>query len=215
MWPLSHQSDFLADPGKGTLAIPLFARRGPAPGASATHQKALGRDIDPGSAAMSQLTPFHLAFKVDDPQAARRFYGEVWAARKGGAAKPGSTSICLDTKSLRTCWPGNFRPASQRKPGRWSFGAVPISARCCHHRSEVACGPAEEGWSEFVIEPYVTLREKPANSRRCSSSTRPAMRWSSNPSRIQTSCSHADFALRSGRQSICRNRSSEPPQRPG
>jgi len=54
---------------------------------------------------MSQLAPFQLAFRVDDLQAARRFYGESWAAPKGGAAKLGSTSICLDTRSLRT-WLG-------------------------------------------------------------------------------------------------------------
>ena len=32
---------------------------------------------------MSQLTPFHLAFQVDDLQAARRFYGEVLGCAEG------------------------------------------------------------------------------------------------------------------------------------
>jgi extradiol dioxygenase family protein len=32
---------------------------------------------------MSQLTPFHLAFEVDDLQAARRFYGEVLGCAEG------------------------------------------------------------------------------------------------------------------------------------
>lgn len=32
---------------------------------------------------MSQLTPFHLAFKVDDLQAARRFYGDVLGCPEG------------------------------------------------------------------------------------------------------------------------------------
>jgi extradiol dioxygenase family protein len=32
---------------------------------------------------MTQLTPFHLAFKVDDLQAARRFYGEVLGCPEG------------------------------------------------------------------------------------------------------------------------------------
>ena len=32
---------------------------------------------------MSQLTPFHLAFRVDDLQAARRFYGEVLGCPEG------------------------------------------------------------------------------------------------------------------------------------
>ena len=32
---------------------------------------------------MSQLTPFHLAFPVDDLEAARHFYGEVLGCREG------------------------------------------------------------------------------------------------------------------------------------
>jgi len=32
---------------------------------------------------MSQITPFHLAFRVDDLQAARRFYGEVLGCPEG------------------------------------------------------------------------------------------------------------------------------------
>ena len=36
---------------------------------------------------MSQLTPFHLAFKVDDLQAARRFYGEVLGCPEGRSSE--------------------------------------------------------------------------------------------------------------------------------
>jgi extradiol dioxygenase family protein len=36
---------------------------------------------------MSQLTPFHLAFRVDDLQAARRFYGEVLGCPEGRSSE--------------------------------------------------------------------------------------------------------------------------------
>jgi extradiol dioxygenase family protein len=36
---------------------------------------------------MSQLTPFHLAFKVDDLQAARRFYGEILGCPEGRSSE--------------------------------------------------------------------------------------------------------------------------------
>jgi extradiol dioxygenase family protein len=36
---------------------------------------------------MSQITPFHLAFKVDDLQAARRFYGEVLGCPEGRSSE--------------------------------------------------------------------------------------------------------------------------------
>ena len=36
---------------------------------------------------MSQLTPFHLAFPVDDLQAARRFYGEVLGCPEGRSSE--------------------------------------------------------------------------------------------------------------------------------
>src|SRR5689334_5204679 len=36
--------------------------------------------------AMTQLTPFHIAFPVDDLEAARRFYGEVLGCPEGRSA---------------------------------------------------------------------------------------------------------------------------------
>jgi len=36
---------------------------------------------------MSQLTPFHLAFRVDDLQAARRFYGEILGCPEGRSSE--------------------------------------------------------------------------------------------------------------------------------
>jgi uncharacterized protein len=36
---------------------------------------------------MNQLAPFHLAFKVDDLQAARRFYGEVLGCPEGRSSE--------------------------------------------------------------------------------------------------------------------------------
>jgi len=36
---------------------------------------------------MSQLTPFHLAFRVDDLHAARRFYGEVLGCPEGRSSE--------------------------------------------------------------------------------------------------------------------------------
>ena len=39
------------------------------------------------SAVMTQLTPFHIAFPVDDLDAARRFYGEVLGCPEGRSAE--------------------------------------------------------------------------------------------------------------------------------
>ena len=36
---------------------------------------------------MSQIMPFHLAFKVNDLQAARRFYGEVLGCPEGRSSE--------------------------------------------------------------------------------------------------------------------------------
>jgi extradiol dioxygenase family protein len=36
---------------------------------------------------MSQLTPFHLAFQVDDLQAARRFYGDILGCPEGRSSE--------------------------------------------------------------------------------------------------------------------------------
>lgn len=113
---------------------------------------------------MSQITPFHLAFKVDDLQAARRFYGEVLGCPEGRSSE---TWIDFNLYGHQIVahlveGAGNY---GQRRGGNLVDGhSVPVPhfgvVLPLAEWEELAARLKRAG-VEFVIEPYTRFAGQP------------------------------------------------------
>jgi extradiol dioxygenase family protein len=113
---------------------------------------------------MSQLTPFHLAFKVDDLQAARHFYGEVLGCPEGRSSEAWIDFDLFGHQIVAHLVEGG-EPAGRHRDGNLVDGhSVPVP------HFGVVLPPAE--WKalaervknagvEFVIEPYTRFEGQP------------------------------------------------------
>ena len=111
---------------------------------------------------MSQLAPFHLAFPVDDLQAARRFYGEVLGCPEGRSSE---SWIDFDLYGHQIVAHLSEDAASSGRGGNLVDGhSVPVP------HFGVVLPPAEwkalaarvkEAGVEFVIEPYTRFEGQP------------------------------------------------------
>ena len=113
---------------------------------------------------MSQLTPIHLAFKVDDLQAARRFYGEVLGCPEGRSSDSWIDFNLYGHQIVAHLVEG-AEIADRRRGGNLVDGhSVPVP------HFGVVLPPAE--WKalaarlkqvgvEFVIEPYTRFEGQP------------------------------------------------------
>jgi uncharacterized protein len=106
---------------------------------------------------MSQLTPFHLAFKVDDLQAARRFYGEVLGCPEGR-----SSETWIDFNLFGHQIVAHLHAAAET-PGQHCGGSIVDGHSVPVPHFGVVLPPAEwkelaaqlkKAGVEFVIEPY-------------------------------------------------------------
>jgi len=107
---------------------------------------------------MSQLTPFHLAFKVDDLAAARRFYGEVLGCPEGRSSESWIDFNLFGHQIVAHLVEGDEISDRHRDGNQVDGHSVPVP------HFGVVLPPAE--WKaladrlkglgvEFVIEPYV------------------------------------------------------------
>ena len=111
---------------------------------------------------MSQLTPFHLAFPVDDLEAARRFYGDVLGCPEGRSSERwidfnlfGHQIVAHLSEDSRTADRG-ANPVDGHDVPVPHFGVVlpPEEWRALAARLKTA-------GVEFVIEPYTRFEGQP------------------------------------------------------
>ena len=113
---------------------------------------------------MSQITPFHLAFPVDDLPAARRFYGEVLGCEEGRSSDHWIDFNLYGHQIVAHLVEGAERPDRDRDANQVDGHSVPVP------HFGVVLPPAE--WKalaarlkgagvEFVIEPYVRFEGQP------------------------------------------------------
>jgi len=107
---------------------------------------------------MSQLTPFHLAFPVDDLQAARRFYGEVLGCEEGRSSDHWIDFNLYGHQIVAHLVEGADARGQEQDANQVDGHSVPVP------HFGVVLPPAEwkalaarlkEAGVEFVIEPYV------------------------------------------------------------
>ena len=107
---------------------------------------------------MSQIPPFHLAFKVDDLAAARRFYGEVLGCPEGRSSDSWIDFDLFGHQVVAHLVEGAEAPGPDRDGNQVDGHSVPVP------HFGVVLPPAE--WKaladrlqqvgvEFVIEPHV------------------------------------------------------------
>ena len=113
---------------------------------------------------MSQLTPFHLAFPVDDLQAARRFYGDILGCPEGR-----SSDTWIDFNLFGHQIVAHL-VADKETPGRHVGGTLVDGHSVPVPHFGVVLPPAEwkalaarvkEAGVEFVIEPYTRFEGQP------------------------------------------------------
>jgi len=124
----------------------------------------LGRGIDPRSLIMSQLTPFHLAFTVDDLQAARRFYGGVLGCPEGRSSETWIDFNLFGHQIVAHLSGGDLSSAQHGGESLVDGHSVPVP------HFGVVLPPAEwtalavrlaEAEVKFVIEPYTRFEGQP------------------------------------------------------
>lgn len=113
---------------------------------------------------MSQLTPFHLAFKVDDLEAARRFYGQVLGCPEGRSSQSWIDFNLFGHQIVAHLFDG-AEVADRHGGGNFVDGhSVPVP------HFGVVLPPSEwrelaarlkQAGVEFVIEPYVRFEGEP------------------------------------------------------
>ena len=113
---------------------------------------------------MNQLAPFHLAFPVNDLQAARRFYGEVLGCPEGRSSESW-IDFDLFGNQIVAHLTGNAGASDRDRSGKLVDGhSVPVP------HFGVVLPPAEwkelaarvkEAGVEFVIEPYTRFEGQP------------------------------------------------------
>ena len=113
---------------------------------------------------MSQLTPFHFAFKVDDLQAARRFYGEVLGCPEGRSSDSWIDFNLYGHQIVAHLCDDGKDSNQQRGCSVVDNHSVPVP------HFGVVLSPAEwkalaarlkEANVEFVIEPYTRFEGQP------------------------------------------------------
>jgi extradiol dioxygenase family protein len=113
---------------------------------------------------MNQLAPFHLAFPVDDLQAARRFYGEVLGCPEGRSSESW-IDFDLFGHQIVAHLTGDAGASGRDRSGNLVDGhSVPVP------HFGVVLPPAEwkelaarvkEAGVEFMIEPYTRFEGQP------------------------------------------------------
>lgn len=111
---------------------------------------------------MSQLTPFHLAFPVDDLEAARRFYGEVLGCPEGRSSESwidfnlyGHQIVAHLSEDAKTPDRGGNLVDGHSVPVP-HFGVVLPPAEW-----KALAGRLKEAGVGFVIEPYTRFEGQP------------------------------------------------------
>ena len=111
---------------------------------------------------MSQLTPFHLAFPVDDLEAARRFYGEVLGCPEGRSSESwidfnmfGHQIVAHLSADAKTPDRGGNLVDGHSVPVP-HFGVVLPPAEW-----KALAAQLKEAGVEFVIEPYTRFEGQP------------------------------------------------------
>lgn len=111
---------------------------------------------------MSQLTPFHLAFPVDDLGAARRFYGEILGCPEGRSSESwidfdlyGHQIVAHLSANAKTADPSGNLVDGHSVPVP-HFGVVLPTAEW-----KALSARLREAGVEFVIEPYTRFEGQP------------------------------------------------------
>ena len=122
------------------------------------------KDYRQGGDAMSQLSPFHIAFPVDDLEAARRFYGEVLGCEEGRSSDHWIDFNMYGHQIVAHLVEGAEKADRDSDESQVDGHAVPVP------HFGVVLPPAE--WRalaerlkgqgvKFVIEPYVRFEGQP------------------------------------------------------
>jgi hypothetical protein len=113
---------------------------------------------------MGQISPFHIAFPVDDLQAARRFYGEVLGCEEGRSSDHWIDFNMYGHQIVAHLVEGSENPNRYRDENQVDGHAVPVP------HFGVVLPPAEwnalaarvkDAGVNFVIEPYVRFEGQP------------------------------------------------------
>jgi|GEM_PF-617570 len=135
------------------------------------------------------LPPFHLAFPVHDLEKARAFYGGVLGCPEGRSA---AHWIDFDFfgHQIVTHLAAGMAPRRHSNPVDGHDVPVPhFGAVLWMEEWRALADRLKAAGTEFVIEPTIRFAGEPGSRRRCSSSTRRAMRWSSRQCATRRSCS--------------------------
>ena len=113
---------------------------------------------------MSQITPFHLAFKLDDLQAARRFYGEVLGCPEGRSSETWVDFNLYGHQIVAHLVEGAGSNGQHRGGNLVDGYSVPVPhfgvVLPLAEWEELAARLKEAG-VEFVIEPYTRFAGQP------------------------------------------------------
>jgi extradiol dioxygenase family protein len=113
---------------------------------------------------MSLITPFHLAFKVDDLQAARRFYGEVLGCPEGRSSETWIDFNLYGHQIVAHLVAGEGDSAQHRDGSLVDGHSVPVphfGAVLPPAEWKALASRLRNAGVEFVIEPYTRFEGQP------------------------------------------------------
>jgi extradiol dioxygenase family protein len=113
---------------------------------------------------LSQLTPFHLAFPVDDLQAARHFYGEVLGCREGRSSDDWIDFDLFGHQIVAHRIDGAQRSARRGGDNPVDGHDVPVphfGVVLAPDEWKALAARVREAGVEFVIEPYTRFEGQP------------------------------------------------------
>ncbi len=117
-----------------------------------------------GSDTMTHLSPFHIAFPVDDLDAARRFYGEVLGCEEGRSSDHWIDFNMFGHQIVAHLVEGAANPGRDRDENQVDGHSVPVphfGVVLPPAQWKALAGRLKGAGIEFVIEPYVRFEGQP------------------------------------------------------
>ena len=107
---------------------------------------------------MPELTPFHIAFPVDDLAAARRFYGGVLGCPEGRSAESWIDFDLFGHQIVAHLKPGEPMKAHHNPVDGHDVPVPHFGVVLTMERFEALAGRLKAAGVKFVIEPYVRFK---------------------------------------------------------
>ncbi len=106
-----------------------------------------------------QLTPFHLAFPVDDLEAARAFYGKILGCREGRSSAQWIDFDLFGHQIVTHLKPASSVPKAHHNPVDGHDVPIPhFGVVLPMDTWEALAGRLRQAGTTFIIEPYVRFK---------------------------------------------------------